>query len=75
MKSMDLRTNKPCLICGKTPRQSYHVECGIELDRRRKSEMTGFGGVSKQAHENGIKNATSKRYLTGRVPYFARDPQ
>jgi hypothetical protein len=70
MKKLDLRTGKPCLICGKTPLQSNHALCGQELDRLKREKKIGFGGITQASKETGVRNATQKKYQSGRVAPF-----
>jgi hypothetical protein len=65
------KSGKPCPVCGKTPKQSYHVACGIELDRRKKETLIGFSGITQDQAEKADRNRQAKKYRAGYVPGFA----
>ena len=73
--------HSPCPVCGlprgKGPHEFAHGKC-IELrsatEGKQPAGMAGkLSGITKDQANKGKKNATNKRYLTGKLPPWMYD--
>ncbi len=68
--TLDMKTNKPCPICGKTPKQANHVACGLAMDAKKSTEI-GIGGITAEHVQTAKYRKAQKSYQSGMVPGFA----